>query len=131
MGRKKSKKLGFQFAPRPVHSVEGEAYGEEGEEEHFSEGDPGRYIYALAYDPQRELFLYGGLGGVIDCLDLANGQHRTLIGLPGRPPVMGLALSRDGATLACTTLPQFHRSTQRIAPEVCIWDYPKLLAQQS
>jgi hypothetical protein len=74
------------------------------------------------------LFLYGGLGGVIGQIDLATGQHHTLIELPGRPPVMQLALSHDGAFLACITLPQFDRDTRRIAPEVCIWDYRKLLA---
>jgi hypothetical protein len=124
---RKPKKRGFQFAPSPVCRVEGDAYAEEGEEEHFSDVNPGRYIYALDYDPQRELFLYGGLGGVIGCLDLANGGHRTLVELPGRPAIMQLSLSRDGRALACTTLPQFYRDTQKLAPEVCIWDYARLL----
>jgi hypothetical protein len=127
-GKKKSKKkLGFQFAPPSVHAVLAEAYQEEGEEEHFSEENPGRNVYAMAYDAGRELLLYGGLGGVIGCLDLATGEDRTLIELPGRPAIMELCLSRDRAALGCTTLPQFFRNSRKLASEVCIWDYARLL----
>ena len=47
------------------------------------------------------------MGGLIGCLDLATGQSRTLVELPGRPVVWQLVLSRDGSALACVTRPQF------------------------
>jgi hypothetical protein len=123
----KKKRRGFQFAPAPLYAVEGEAYQEEGEEEHYSEFNEGRYIYAMAYDAHRERFVYGGMGGVIGCLDLANGEHRTLAELPGRPTIDRMALSLDGSKLACTTQPQFYRDPKKLAAEVCVWDYQALL----
>ncbi len=122
----KKKKIGFQFAPRPLFAVEGEAYQEEGEEEHFDEVNVGRYIYALAYDAHHERLLYGGLGGVMGSIDLQTGEHRTLVELPGRPAIMEMALSRDGSALACATLPQFYRNTKKLAAEVCVWNYAAL-----
>jgi hypothetical protein len=127
-GKGQTGKPPFQMAPAPAFAADGEPYQEDGEEEHFSGVDPGRNIYALAYDSHRDLVVYAGLGGAVNSLDLASGERRTLVELPGRPAIMDLCLSRDGHTLACATLPQFFRSTQKIAPEVCIWNYSKLLA---
>jgi hypothetical protein len=125
---KGKKKLEFQFAPAPVYSVDGDAYREDGEEAHFDEINPGKYIYALEYDAAREQCLYAGMGGTIGALDLATGEHRTLAELPSWPTIMQLMLSRDGRALACTTLPQFFRDTRKLPAEVCVWNYAELLA---
>ena len=66
-------------------------------------GRQGRLLVVVIQEDDDRL-LYGGLGGEIACLDLRSGRARTLRELPGRPVIRALALSRDGSSLACTTV---------------------------
>jgi len=115
-------------APAPLHSAKASPYREDG-------ADAAAYrsfrdVYTLAYDAAGGRALYGGMGGLIGCLDLATGQSRTLVELPGRPVVRQLVLSRDGSALACVTRPQFFGddSTRKLPAELTVWNYPALLA---
>ena len=117
-----------EVAPAPLQSVKGLPYQEEGEDADSYLAF--REVYALAYDAAGGRLLHGGMGGAVGCLDLATGQERVLIELPGRPVVWQLSLSRDGSALACVTRPQFFRDegTRKLPAELSVWNYPALLA---
>lgn len=114
------------LAPPPLFSAPGLPYQEEGEAEYFGSG---RDIFATAYDPAGERFLFAGMGGVIGCLDLRTGRVRDLVEVPGRPVIGGLTLSRDGSALACVTSPGFYRSSSNPPQELLVWNYRDLLAR--
>jgi WD40 repeat protein len=111
--------------PPPQFTAESEPYAEEGEEEYHELADDAS-VYALACDADNRLVLYAGAGGVVSCLDLDTGRTRRLLEIPGRPTIHGLTLSRDGASLACTTFPQIYRDTPKTTPEFFVWDYAAL-----
>jgi hypothetical protein len=113
-------------APPPLFTAPGLPYQEDGEAEFTGSG---RDIFATAYDPAGERFLFAGMGGMIGCLDLRTGRVRDLVEVPGRPVIGGLTLSRDGSALACVTIPHFYRSSSNLPQELLVWNYRALVGR--
>jgi hypothetical protein len=114
-------------APAPHYSVDGRPYAEDGEEEHHSDWEDAGPIDAVVCDEPGQRVLFAGQGGQIDSLDLTTGESRTLVALPGRPGIDGLALSADRSFLVATAVPQFFRDSRKIPAELCVWSYAELL----
>jgi hypothetical protein len=86
-----------------------------------------RHTYALAWDAGSGRLLFAGLEGRVRFLDLADGGSGVLLDLPGRPPVLRMALSRDRSALGCTCLPgQFDQGRNRRPPLLQVWNYARL-----
>jgi WD40 repeat protein len=116
--------------PPPLFSAQGEPYCEEGEEEYHQDEDMEESdVDAIAFDSGGDCLLFAGEGGVIGSLDLRSGESKTLVEIPGRPIIRGIALTRDRSALACTTYPQLHRDSPKLTPEVYVWDYQTLVEQ--
>jgi hypothetical protein len=87
--------------------------------------DYSAYMYEVCYDPQRNIFLAGGLSGVIQYLNANNGQSGILLKLLEKPKVRGLELTRDGQALCCHCVdPSEGRDLDRHYLQV--WNYPAL-----
>jgi hypothetical protein len=126
-GSDKPNKPPREQAPAPRYCVDGRPYGEEGEEEHHHDSDDAGPIDAVVCDEPGQRVLFAGQGGQIDSLDLTTGETRTLVALPGRPGIDGLALSADRSVLISTAVPQFFRDSRKIPAELCVWNYAELL----
>ncbi|MEH1945127.1 MAG: hypothetical protein V7L01_33600 [Nostoc sp.] len=77
--------------------------------------------YDIAFDWQRNVILSCGLEGKIKSLDLATGESKVLLELPGRPAMIQLDLSRDLATFCTHSIrDMFERKEEWF---VQIWNY--------
>lgn len=86
-----------------------------------------RYTYALAHDTAGNRLLFAGLEGKLRALDLVEGRTDVLLELPGRPPVVRLALAPNLATLACLCRPDMVEPQPKRSPPVLqIWNYRAL-----
>ncbi|MBN3871283.1 WD40 repeat domain-containing protein [Nostoc sp. JL33] len=78
--------------------------------------------YDIAFDWQRNIILSCGLEGKVKSLDLATGECKVLLELPGRPAIIQLDLSRDLATLCTHSIrDMFERKQEPFI--VQIWNY--------
>jgi hypothetical protein len=85
-----------------------------------------RYSYALVQAGANSA-LFAGLEGSIRAIDLDTGRSKSLVNLPGRPPVIYAAMSRDGALLACTVRPEIFERRGGMSPmHLQVWDYERL-----
>jgi hypothetical protein len=82
------------------------------------------WIYGLDHDPARNRLLFGGLDGHLRFLDLDSGNSGLLLSPPGLPPIRGVVLSRDRATLCLVADKDFlvHGPNLR-GPVLQFWDY--------
>ncbi|MEH2197521.1 WD40 repeat domain-containing protein [Nostoc sp.] len=77
--------------------------------------------YDIAFDWQRNILLSCGLEGKVKSLDLATGESKVLLELPGRPAIIQLDLSRDLTTFCTHSIrDMFERKKE---PIVQIWNY--------
>ncbi|AUT03335.1 hypothetical protein CLI64_24580 [Nostoc sp. CENA543] len=84
--------------------------------------------YDIAFDWQRNILLSCGLEGKVKSLDIATGESKVLLELPGRPATIQLDLSRDLTTF-CTysILDMFERRRKQEKILVQIWNYSALV----
>jgi WD40 repeat protein len=87
-------------------------------------------IRALAFDESANRLLFAGTDGVIRCLDLANGLHRTLLVLPGKTQVWEIGFSSNQRYLCCTIAPPvIEDMSHNGPPSLQVWDYARLIEQ--
>ncbi|MEH1833425.1 MAG: hypothetical protein V7L29_15445 [Nostoc sp.] len=79
--------------------------------------------YDIAFDWQRNILLSCGLEGKIKSLDLATGESKVLLELPGKPAIIQLNLSRDLATFCTHSIPDIFERKRREPFLVQIWNY--------
>ncbi|WP_392534651.1 WD40 repeat domain-containing protein [Nostoc sp. C117] len=80
--------------------------------------------YDVAFDWQRNVILSCGIEGKVKSLDLATGESKVLLEIPGRPAIIQLDLSRDLATFCTHSIhDMFERKPE---PIVQIWNYLRL-----
>ncbi len=90
-----------------------------------------RFTYDVAFDPARNLALFCGLDGAVRALDIASGEARVLLEIPGRPAVWKMALASDRTALATVSqLMDDEGGRRRTPPVFDVWDYPRLLGEQ-
>ncbi|MEH2073282.1 MAG: hypothetical protein V7K57_02630 [Nostoc sp.] len=77
--------------------------------------------YDIAFDWQRNILLSCGLEGKVKSLDLATGESKVLLELPGKPAIIQLDLSRDLATFYTHSIRNMFERKQE--PIVQIWNY--------
>lgn len=103
-------------------------YAADAEPVHIQLGHGGsstqKHTYTLAHDAAANRLLFGGLEGTVRFLDLADGSTGTVLDPPGRPPVLGLGLSRDRSALCVLCQPEmFVTSQARKPPVLQVWNY--------
>jgi hypothetical protein len=81
-------------------------------------------VQALAFDPTANRLLFAAVDGVIRCLDLSGGLHRTLLEIPSKTPVYQMEHSSERQYLCCTTY-EMHRNHNG-PPTLQVWNYSRL-----
>jgi WD40 repeat protein len=94
------------------------------------ENDPNSrpLAYCVRFDPERKLLLSSCLAGVIQYLNVSNGQSGTLLKLPGAVMVWRLELTSDRKALCCqsATRPRAREDRNKIENCLQVWNYPAL-----
>ncbi|RCJ40568.1 hypothetical protein A6770_37925 [Nostoc minutum NIES-26] len=84
--------------------------------------------YDIAFDRQRNTLLSCGLEGKVKSVDLATGESKVLLELPGKPAVIQLNLSRDLATFCTHSQPNMFKRGRNQEPFIVqIWNYLALV----
>lgn len=79
---------------------------------------------AVVYDPHQHRMLFTGIEGKVYSVDLETGQQRTILSVPGRPPVAQMRLSGDASALVLGfTTVHFERSP-KTPWWLQFWRYP-------
>jgi hypothetical protein len=87
------------------------------------------YFYGLVDDPDSQRILFGGMGGVIQSLDLNTGQTTDVMAIPGRPAIMQMQLA--GRFLFCRCQPGFPETRGKPKPPIIqIWNLDKLAERE-
>lgn len=83
--------------------------------------------YSLAYDPKRSLLLSSCLAGVVQYLNVRNGQSGTILQPPGKMSIIRLELTSDMKALCChcTERPKAGSLNKKFNC-VQVWNYPVL-----
>ncbi|HEV3079726.1 MAG TPA: hypothetical protein VGY66_08100 [Gemmataceae bacterium] len=82
------------------------------------------HIRALVFDEPANRLLFGGLDGVIRCLDLPSAGWQPLIALPGSTPVLEMGLSADRRFLCCVSHePATKHMRSSPPPTLQVWNY--------
>ncbi len=112
--------LAEKDAPAPVYSVDAPR---------DDENDPNSrpLAYCVRFDPKRNLLLSSCLAGVIQYLNVNNGQSGTLLKLPDEVCVWHFELTSDRQALCChcSSLPKIRNQNKRVN-YLQIWNYPAL-----
>ncbi|HTV40461.1 MAG TPA: hypothetical protein VMF08_07800 [Candidatus Sulfotelmatobacter sp.] len=94
------------------------------------EADPNSQplAYCVRFDSERDLLLSGCLAGVIQYLNVKNGQAGTLLKLPDEVGVGQLELTDDGKALCCFCSTRQDRENRYKKGEYFwqVWNYPAL-----
>ncbi len=104
--------------PRPVYAVDSELV-RRGWSLH-------RMTYAAAYDPERQLILWGGLETTLHLLDLKDGSKRTLFDLPEGLSITRLALLPEFDVLCCEVT-DVHGQSTKARSKLLLLDYRRVL----
>jgi len=84
--------------------------------------------YDIAFDWQRNTLLYCGLEGKVKSLDLATGESKVLLEVPGKPAVFQLNLSHDLATFCTHSRTDMFERQRNKEPFIAqIWNYLALV----
>jgi hypothetical protein len=83
-------------------------------------------VYGLAFDALRRRVLYSGLEGKVSFLELNGHRAGNLLVLPGRVPLLQLALTPDRSALVATGCRIDVSSDKESPPHFQIWNYPAL-----
>ncbi len=107
-------------APPPVYSVDAPR-----DDENDPNSEP--LAYCVRYDPGRNLLLSSCLAGVIQYLNVNNGQSGTLLKLPDAVSVWHFELTSDRQALCCHCIsrPKIRNQNKRVSC-LQIWNYPAL-----
>jgi WD40 repeat protein len=112
--------LAEQDAPSPLFSVDAPR---------DDENDPNSWplAYCVRFDPERNLLLSSCLAGVIQYLNVNNGQSGTLLKLPDEVSVWHFELTSDRQALCChcSSRPKV-RNLKKMVNYLQIWNYPAL-----
>lgn len=83
--------------------------------------------YCVRFDPERDLVLSSCLAGVIQYVNIHNGQSGTLLKLPDEVTVWRFELTADRQAICCmcATRPNIRNQTKRIN-FLQVWHYPAL-----
>ena len=94
------------------------------------ENDPNSrpLAYCVRFDPERNLLLSSCLAGVIQYLNIKNGQSGTLLKLLGEEMVWRIELTSDRKALCCqcATRPNARENKNKSSNNLQIWNYPAL-----
>jgi WD40 repeat protein len=82
--------------------------------------------YACCFDDDRGQLLFCGMEGSIRSLDVASGDVRTVVDVPGRPVLWRMRLSRGGDTLCCSFKKEFFERSPKEPSVIQFWDYRAL-----
>jgi hypothetical protein len=85
-----------------------------------------KFIYGVAYDERRQRVLYSGLEGKISFFEALKNHAGTLLEVPGRAPLIQLALTPDRSALVATALQFFVKSKKQKPHCFQYWNYPAL-----
>ncbi len=86
--------------------------------------------HALTFDSVNNRLLFAGQDGVIRCLDLPSGLHRTVLALPGKPSMWEMGLCSDRKFLCCIVHPPLAEQKHHTGtPTLQIWNYARLCEQ--
>jgi hypothetical protein len=84
------------------------------------------WTYGLTFDSLRQRVLFAGLEGKISFFHLNDGRKGDLLVVPGRVPLLQLALMPDRSALVATAHRREFRSNKESPPHFQIWNYPAL-----
>jgi WD40 repeat protein len=94
-----------------------------------NEDDPNSrpLAYSVCFDPERNLLLSSCLAGIIQYLNVKNGQSGTLLKPPGEVSIWRLELTHDRQALCCHSgsRPSIKNQNKRES-YVQVWNYPAL-----
>jgi hypothetical protein len=111
--------------PPPVQTVDA---GTRIVETELGEKEQRDYVYALDFDSERHMFLFGGLEGRVRFLEPHSGNTGVLLEPPGGWPINHLALSLDRSAIGLTIQPDFYSNAfHKPGPVVQFWDYSAVL----
>jgi hypothetical protein len=85
-----------------------------------------RLVYAIVFDAQQKRVLFAGLEGKISFVELNDARSGNLLVVPGRLPLIHLALTSDRSALVATGDRRVARSKKPEPPCFQIWSYPAL-----
>ncbi len=110
--------LAEKDAPAPVYSVDAPK---------DDENDPNSrpLAYCVRFDPERDLLLSSCLAGVVQYLNVNNGQSGTLLKPPDEVCVWHFELTSDRQALCChcSSRPKIRNQNKRVN-YLQIWNYP-------